>query len=86
MMLNSILDKMNSISDELSELEIKLNSIKSNIEDVDSSIVEEIINNFFNFDNFISNECFERKTEFISHIIDKIEWDSNLNEINIIYK
>ena len=86
MMLNSILDKMNSISDELSELEIKLNSIKSNIEDVDSSIVEEIINNFFNFDNFISNECFERKTEFISNIIDKIEWDSTLNEINIIYK
>lgn len=84
--VNSILEKMESISDELSELQIKYKNIKSNIEDIDSNIIKEIIHNFSNFENFISNECFETKTDFIANIIDKIEWDSTLNEFNIIYR
>lgn len=85
--INNLMEKMESISDEITELQSKLTSLKSTLsEDIDNNSIETITNILCNFKNFLEDESLESKQSFIKSIISKIEWDSEKEELDILFK
>lgn len=82
----NILKKMQTISSEIQALNSKYKQLEFNSNNFDTNIVESIKYWINNFDKFLENESLESKINFLSIIIDRIEWDSISQEINIIFK
>ena len=82
----NILEKMQTISSEIQALNSKYKQLEFNNNNLDTNIVESIKYWINNFDKFLENESLESKINFLSIIIDRIEWDSISQEINIIFK
>ena len=82
----NILEKMQTISSEIQALNSKYKQLEFNDNNLDTNIVESIKYWINNFDKFLGNESLESKINFLSIIIDRIEWDSISQEINIIFK
>lgn len=85
--INNMMQKMESISDEIADLQCKLTNLKSNSdEDFDNKSIETITNILYNFKNFLEDESLQSKQDFIKSIIDRIEWDSEKEELDILFK
>lgn len=82
----NILEKMQTISSEIQALNSKCKQLEFNTNNLDANIVESIKYWINNFDKFLENESLESKINFLNIIIDRIEWDSISQEINIIFK
>ena len=81
----SILSNMKAISDEIKELKIKLESLQSSTSLQDDSILNNIITDINNFKQFYLNASMDSKRNLLNNIINKIEWNSLSEEINILY-
>lgn len=82
----NILEKMQTISSEIQLLNYKYEELESNLNNIDTNIIENIKYWLNNFDKFLENQSLESKINFLSIVIDKIEWDSISQEVNIIFK
>ena len=84
--IKNILEKMQTISSEIQSLNSKCKQLEFNLNNIDINMIKTIKYWLNNFDKFLENKSLESKINFLSIIIDRIEWDSISQEINIIYK